>query len=192
MLGVKLPSQQTRTPFLAQAAIFSAGPVHQSLRRNASAGAGPRPITRLPFFDNKPRVKPICLLISPPVRKAGFSMRIFISYHTPDGVVAKSVAEVIKAHRPMRNCFLPPKALCRSLLASTACSRDQRHPCFSFADRQQVGKWQELEYLEAVRLARDTGKPLIVPVVMGDYAPGLPFFDQYHRLFFASRRTKRL
>ena len=118
-------------------------------------------------------------------------MRIFISYHTPDGVVAKSVAEVIKAHRPTAELFFAPERLCAGAYWIPRLAQEIKNThAFLLLIGKRVGNWQELEYLEAVRLARDTGKPLIVPVVMGDYAPGLPFFDQYHRLFFSEPASK--
>ena len=112
-------------------------------------------------------------------------MRIFVSYQTLDSDVAKAVAEGIKAHRSDAAVFFAPETLSAGAywLPRLAKEIDACQGILLLIGKR-VGKWQELEYLEAVRLARDTGKPLIVPVIMGDTAPGLPFFDQYHRLFF--------
>ena len=120
-------------------------------------------------------------------------MRIFVSYQTLDGAVAKAVADGIKAHRPDADLFFAPETLSAGAywLPRLAKEIKDSHAVLLLIGKR-IGKWQELEYLEAVRLARETGKPLIVPVVMGDYAPGLPFFDQYHRLFYrepASRES---
>jgi hypothetical protein len=118
-------------------------------------------------------------------------MRIFISYQTLDGAIAKSIADGIKAQRPNAETFFAPETLSAGAywLPRLAQEIKDSHAVLLLIGKR-VGKWQELEYLEAVRLARDTGKPLIVPVVMGDYAPGLPFFDQYHRLFFREPASK--
>jgi hypothetical protein len=118
-------------------------------------------------------------------------MRVFISYHTPDGVVAYRVAEGIKAHRPAAELFFAPERLSAGAYWIPRLAQEIKDThAFLLLIGKRVGNWQELEYLEAVRLARDTGKPLIVPVVMGDYAPGLAFLNQYHRLFFREPANK--
>jgi hypothetical protein len=118
-------------------------------------------------------------------------VRVFVSYQTLDGAVAKAVADGIKAQRPHADLFIAPETLSAGAywLPRLAQEIKDSHAVLLLIGKR-VGKWQELEYLEAVRLAPGTGKPLIVPVVMGDCAPGLPFFDQYHRLFFREPASK--
>ncbi len=118
-------------------------------------------------------------------------MRIFVSYQTLDGSVAEAVAAGIKARRPNVDLFFAPEALSAGAywLPRLAKEIEASHAVL-FMIGKRIGKWQEMEYLEAVRLARGTGRPLIVPVVMVDYAPGLPFFNQYHRLFLPEPSSK--
>ena len=41
-----------------------------------------------------------------------------------------------------------------------------------------------MEYYKALRLSREhAGRPRLVPVVMADQAPGLPFFSQLHQIY---------
>ena len=112
-------------------------------------------------------------------------MRIFISYQTLDGAVAKSVADEIRAKRANTETFFAPETLSAGAYWLPRLAQEIKDSdAVVLLIGKRVGKWQELEYLEAVRLARETGQPLIIPVVMSDCAPGLPFFNQYHRLFF--------
>jgi len=114
-------------------------------------------------------------------------MRVFISYHTPDGAVARAVEAALSLKRPGTECYLAPRnnaagAYWLPRLADEIAGAD----AVLFLAGARIGPWQELEYYEALRLSRSgAGRPRLVPVVMTAPAPGLPFFAQLHQIFAA-------
>lgn len=112
-------------------------------------------------------------------------MRVFLSYSDLDRAVAVRLHEGLRHRRPDLDLYLAPvrnrlgaywiPRLAEELAAADAV-------LLLMGDR--VGTWQELEYAEAVRLNRNTRRPLIAPILLGDAVPGLPFIDQFHRLVF--------
>lgn len=120
-------------------------------------------------------------------------MRVFISYHTPDREVATRVAEGIKEYRPTAEMFFAPKTLSAGVYWQPRLAQEIKasHAVLLLIGKK-LGPWQEREYLEAQRLEVHTGKPLIVPVVMGDYAPAFLSLINITACFFAGPRRKRL
>jgi tetratricopeptide (TPR) repeat protein len=112
-------------------------------------------------------------------------MRVFISYHNPDGAVAHAVEDALALQRPGTECYL---ALRRNIAGAYWLARLADEISASdavlFLAGPRIGPWQELEYYEALRLSRSgAGRPRLVPVVMASPAPGLPFFAQLHQIF---------
>jgi subtilisin family serine protease len=114
-------------------------------------------------------------------------MRVFLSYQTGDLDVARRLAESLNRERPDIEIFLAPRVLTAGAywlprLAEELAKAD----AVLFLVGRRIGPWQELEYYEAHRLARQpnrNGVPMILPVIMTEQAPGLPFFDLLHCIF---------
>jgi hypothetical protein len=114
-------------------------------------------------------------------------MRVFLSYQTRDIAPAERLAEALRRERPELDIFLAPRVLTAGAywlprLADELATAD----AMLLLVGQRIGPWQELEYYEAQRLSRlagRDGRPAIVPVIMVEQAPGLPFFDLLHRIF---------
>ena len=104
-------------------------------------------------------------------------MLVFISYHTPDREKAQAIEMAVAARRPGDKCYLAP----RSILGGAYWVPDLadaigRADAVLFLAGRRIGPWQELEYYEALRLSREgAGRPKLIPVVIADQAPGLPY-----------------
>jgi hypothetical protein len=114
-------------------------------------------------------------------------MRIFVSFQTPDLEIARRLADAISSRRPNTEIFFAPRAFTAGAFWLPRLAAEvENSDVLLFIAGNRVGPWQELEYYEAVRLSRNPakpGRPLIVPVVIADNAPGLPFFSQYHQIY---------
>ena len=122
-------------------------------------------------------------------------MRIFLSYHTPDRDKAERLGEALQRSRPQTEVFFAP----RSILGGSywqqrlAIEIDQSDAVLLLLG-EKVGPWQEDEYFEARRLSRKTeraGKPTIIPVVLADRTPGLPFLNLMHQLYLPEPTTNQ-
>jgi WD40 repeat protein len=115
-------------------------------------------------------------------------MRVFMSYHTPDTEEANRLRDALSARSPGLDLYFAPA---RNTLGAYWLPRLgeelQASDAVLLVLGDKVGPWQELEYYEAMRLSRRSGRPLIVPVVIGKVAPGLQFLDLHHQLFAHDR-----
>jgi hypothetical protein len=112
---------------------------------------------------------------------------VFISYNTSDREKAQAVEAALAARHPDFEWYLAARNVAGGAywipcLAETIARSD----VVLFLTGRQIGNWQELEYHEALRLGRErAGRPRVVPVVIAEQAPGLPFFAQLHQIFAA-------
>ena len=120
-------------------------------------------------------------------------MRIFISYQTLDDAVAKSVSDGIKAQRPNAESFFAPETLPAGAYWLPRLAQEIRdsHAVVLLIGKR-IGKWQELEYLEAVRLARDTANRSSFRLSWAIVRLAFLFLINITVCFFASRRAKQL
>lgn len=112
-------------------------------------------------------------------------MLVFISYHTPDRDKAQALEAALAMRRPGNEWYLAPRNMAGGAwwMPSLADAITRADAVLFLAGRR-IGPWQELEYYEALRLSREkAGRPRVVPVVIADQAPGLPFFAQLHQIF---------
>jgi hypothetical protein len=115
-------------------------------------------------------------------------MRVFVSYHTPDLDEAQRIASALALRRPGIECFLAPRSVIGGAYWVPSLAYEiSRADAVLFLAGRRIGPWQELEYYEALRLAREqAGRPRLVPIVTAGQAPGLPFFAQLHQIFVAN------
>ena len=110
--------------------------------------------------------------------------RWFLSYHSPDEPLAERLKAAIVLKDPASSVFFAPSAL-RAGGAWTAQLAEQIAEANAFIlliGEHSIGKWQVPEYFEALDrwVKSDTPFPLVVVLIEGQTAPGLPFLRQLH------------
>jgi hypothetical protein len=108
-------------------------------------------------------------------------MHVFISHNNADKEAAKRVVEALYQPVGRFSCYFAPRsniggAHWLPLLGKELERADVVLPLVG----QRVGPWQELEYYEALRLEDTRQRPRIVPILLGEDSPGLPFLWQFH------------
>ncbi|HVQ38213.1 MAG TPA: TIR domain-containing protein, partial [Pyrinomonadaceae bacterium] len=122
-------------------------------------------------------------------------MRLFISYHSRDKVLANKLVETLRNQLgPNDEIFYDAQSLrggsCwPGILANKIMEADAF--VLLIADNG-VGSWQILEYYEAFDQWVKTRKPLLVPVLKeGQSAPGLPFLKHLHWIIEPDTASER-
>ena len=114
-------------------------------------------------------------------------MCIFVSYHTPDFELVRRLVDALKGHRPDLEIYFAPRMnLPGAYWLPTLAAELEKADAVLFLAGERIGPWQEVEYHEAMRLAKTKGRqerPRIVPVITAKQAPGLPFFNLLHQIF---------
>jgi len=110
--------------------------------------------------------------------------RWFLSYHSPDQSLAERLKGAIERKDPALGVFFAPSSL-RAGGAWTAQLAQELAGADAFillVGEAGVGKWQVPEYDEALDRWVKSGRtfPLIVVLLEGQTAPGLPFLRQLH------------
>jgi formylglycine-generating enzyme required for sulfatase activity len=110
--------------------------------------------------------------------------RWFLSYHTPDRALAERLKAAIERKDAALSVFFAPSSL-RAGGAWTAELAEEIAEAAAFillVGENGVGKWQLPEYDEALDRWVKSGRtfPLIVVLMEGRIAPGLPFLRQLH------------
>ena len=124
--------------------------------------------------------------------------RWFLSYHSPDEKPAAGLKSAIQGKDPALEVFFAPTHL-RAGGAWTAQLAEELKKADAFIlliGKHGVGKWQVPEYDEALDRWVKSGRtfPLIVVLLEGETAPGLPFLRQLHWIVTpdpASEKTSR-
>lgn len=108
-------------------------------------------------------------------------MRIFLSYHTPDGARAEGLKKAIEARESGVEVFFAPTSLRvgRFWIPQLGDSIG-KSDAFLLLVGETLGPYQTIEYYQAFE--RHTTEPNfpLVPVLMAEKAPGLPFINQIH------------
>ena len=110
--------------------------------------------------------------------------RWFLSYHSPDQALAERLKAAIERKDPASRLFFAPTHL-RAGGSWSAQLAQEIADATSFIlliGPAGVGKWQVPEYDEALDKWVNSGRkfPLIVLLLEGQTAPGLPFLRQLH------------
>jgi tetratricopeptide (TPR) repeat protein len=115
------------------------------------------------------------------------TLRVFLSYHSPDREMARRLARALEAQAPgldvFFDCFdLRAGAFWVPALADAISNADA---VIVLLGARGPGSWQRLEYFEALdRKAKDPNFP-IVPVLLPNAAARLPFLYQLQQLSLA-------
>ncbi len=110
--------------------------------------------------------------------------RWFLSYHTPDRALAERLKAAIERKDAASSVFFAPVDL-RAGGAWTAQLAEELAKADAFVllvGERGIGKWQVPEYDEALDRWVKSGRtfPLVVVLLEGQTAPGLPFLRQLH------------
>ncbi|WP_170064046.1 nSTAND1 domain-containing NTPase [Halomonas heilongjiangensis] len=110
-------------------------------------------------------------------------MRVFISYHSPDQPEAERLIAALGSALPQLDPYFAPRSNVGGAYWLPRLGDElERADAVLLLIGKRIGTWQELEYYEALRLNRVAGRPRIVPVLLGEETPGLPFLSQLHLL----------
>ena len=110
--------------------------------------------------------------------------RWFLSYHSPDQALAEGLKLAIERQDSGSNVFFAPThlQLGGSWSAQLAKEIADAHTFVLLVGPHGIGNWQVLEYDEALEkwAQAPSGFPLIVVLLEGQTAPGLPFLRRLH------------
>ena len=110
--------------------------------------------------------------------------RWFLSYHTPDRALAERLKAAIERKDAAPSVFFAPLDLRAggAWTAQLAAELAQTDAFVLLVGEHGVGKWQVPEYDEALDRWVKSGRtfPLLVVLLDGQTAPGLPFLRQLH------------
>src|ERR1700730_564498 len=111
--------------------------------------------------------------------------RWFLSYHSPDQMLAERLkAAIERKDSASRVFFAPTHMRAGGLWSAQLAQKIADATAFILLIGKEVGRWQVLEYDEALdKWAKSpSGFPLIVILLEGQTAPGLPFLRRLHSL----------
>src|SRR5262245_24370637 len=109
--------------------------------------------------------------------------RWFLSYHSPDLAIAERLEAALKRRGPDAHVFFAPKALRAGgyWLPTLSDEIAQATAFVLLVGENGLGPWQVLEYYEALdKRTKSPDFPLVVILLEGQPAPGLPFLRQLH------------
>jgi TIR domain len=121
--------------------------------------------------------------------------RWFLSYHTPDEKLAERLKASIEQKDPASSVFFAPSDL-RAGGAWTAQFAQEIARANAFillVGEAGVGKWQVPEYDEALDrwVKSEPLFPLVVVLLEGQTAPGLPFLRRLHRIVTSNPASEK-
>ncbi|MCG8357482.1 MAG: SUMF1/EgtB/PvdO family nonheme iron enzyme [Kiloniellales bacterium] len=107
-------------------------------------------------------------------------MNLFLSYNSQDAPTAASLAAALEtADSDLRVYFAPKSLRLGTFWLPDLGEALERADAFLFLFGKAVGRWQRLEYYEALdRMADGVGLQLISVITVPGHAPGLPLFSQ--------------
>ena len=121
--------------------------------------------------------------------------RWFLSYHSPDQALAEQVKAAIESKDPDSRVFFAPANLRAggSWSAQLAQEIADSTAFILLIGEAGIGKWQVPEYDEALDkwVKSERRFPLIVVVLQGQTAPGLPFLRQLHWIVTPSPASEK-
>jgi formylglycine-generating enzyme required for sulfatase activity len=109
--------------------------------------------------------------------------RWFLSYHSPDQVLAERLKAALERKDTDAQIFFAPSSLRAGGFWSKALAEEiaQADAFILLVGEKGVGNWQVLEYDEALdKRVKSVDFPAILVLLEGQTAPGLPFLRQLH------------
>jgi formylglycine-generating enzyme required for sulfatase activity len=109
--------------------------------------------------------------------------KLFLSYHSPDEPLALRLKEAVKQKDATADVFFAPTELRAGGLWSKQLAKAITNATafVLLVGERGVGDWQVFEYDEALdRSVKSPDFPLIVVLLEGQTAPGLPFLRRFH------------
>jgi formylglycine-generating enzyme required for sulfatase activity len=109
--------------------------------------------------------------------------RWFLSYHSPDQALGERLKTALEAKDSDARVFFAPSSLRAGGFWSRALAEEiaQADAFILLVGEKGVGDWQELEYDEALdKRVKFAGFPIILVLLEGQTAPGLPFLRRLH------------
>ena len=109
--------------------------------------------------------------------------RWFLSYHSPDQALAERLKAALERKDTSSHVFFAPSSLRAGGFWSKALAEEiaQADAFILLVGERGVGNWQVLEYDEALdRRVKFSDFPVILVLLKGRTAPGLPFLRQLH------------
>ena len=109
--------------------------------------------------------------------------RWFLSYHSPDQALAERLKAALERKDTDAHVFFAPSNLRAGGFWSKALAEEiaQADAFILLVGERGVGNWQVLEYDEALdKRVKSADFPVILVLLEGQTAPGLPFLRQLH------------
>jgi formylglycine-generating enzyme required for sulfatase activity len=109
--------------------------------------------------------------------------RWFLSYNSQDADLAQRLERALRARDPDAQVFFAPKSLrTGGLWLPTLASEIAEATAFLLlVGKSGIGPWQAMEYYEALdRRVKEREFPVVLVLLEGQAAPGLPFLRQLH------------
>jgi hypothetical protein len=120
--------------------------------------------------------------------------RWFLSYHTPDEALAERLKAVIERKDPDLRVFFAPTHLRagRSWSAQLAEEIAEASAFILLVGERGLGDWQVYEYDEALdKRVKSPDFPLVMMLLDGQTAPGLPFLRRHHWIITADPASEK-
>ena len=120
--------------------------------------------------------------------------RWFISYNSRDSGLVRSLEEALRRKDPTARIFFAPKSLRAGALwlPELAGNIADATAFVLLVGEKGIGRWQAMEYYEAFdRRVKQPDFPLVVVLLDGQAAPGLPFLRQMHWVITANPASEK-
>src|SRR5215472_15215008 len=109
--------------------------------------------------------------------------RWFLSYHSPDRALAERLKAAIEGHDATSRVFFAPANLRAGGFWSAQLAQEltEATAFILLVGERGIGDWQLPEYAEALdRRIKSPDFPVVLMLLEGQIAPGLPFLRQLH------------
>jgi formylglycine-generating enzyme required for sulfatase activity len=120
--------------------------------------------------------------------------RWFLSYNSQDIALAQGFEEAFRRKEPDARIFVAPRALRLGGLWLPELAREiaEASAFLLLVGKNGLGPWQVLEYYEALdRRVKERDFPVILVLLEGQPAPGLPFLRQLHWIITADPASEK-
>src|SRR5205823_14140007 len=109
--------------------------------------------------------------------------RWFLSYNSQDRGLGDGLESALRQKDPDAHIYFAPKSMRAGgfWLPELAAEIAQATAFVLLVGKEGIGRWQAMEYFEALdRRVKEPGFPIVPVLLAGQPAPGLPFLGQLH------------